>query len=277
MSPFLLHRTLRQHRVALAIGFVLAGIAAVLTLYTVSSGLPPELQSRKHHVGFAAQRVLVDTARSQVSSQGGGAPADGTAASLFGLVRRANLLAGLATTSEFGRRIAAGAGLKGRSLIVIPPDGLGPQTGGRRVEPDELGPKAISLEIAVDELIPVITLGARAPDAATARRVTDSAARRLREYVSEQAASHHVPEAERLTALPTGDPTSETVVIGPQKLFAVAVFLLLIALWSAGLVVCDRVAVHWRSVGDRRGRPDGARGARRLREGTSQRPLPLRK
>ena len=130
MSPFLLLRTLRQHRVALAIGFVLAGAAAVLTLYRVSPGLPPALQSRKHHAGFAAQQVLVDTARSQVSSQGGGSPADGTATALFGLVRRANLMAGLLMTSEFGRRIAAGAGLKGRPLIVIPPDGLGPRRRG---------------------------------------------------------------------------------------------------------------------------------------------------
>ena len=118
------------------------------------------------------------------------------------------------------------------------------------------------LDIAVDESIPVITLRARAPDAATARRVADSAARRLREYVSEQGASHHVPEAERLTALPTGDPTSKTVVIGPRKLSAVAVFLSLIALWSVGLVMRDRLAVHWRSVGDRRGRPYG--GPRRV-------------
>src|SRR4051794_12336673 len=125
MTPFPFLRTLLQHRVTLAVGIVLAGAAAVLTLYHVSPGLPPALQSRKHPAGFAAQRVLVDTARSQVSSQGGGSPADGTATALFGLVSRANLMASLLMTSEFGPRIAAGAGLKGRPLIVIPPDGLG--------------------------------------------------------------------------------------------------------------------------------------------------------
>jgi len=261
MNPFLLLRTLRRHRVALAIGFVLAGVAAVLTLYGVSSGLPPQLQSRKHPVGFAAQKVLVDTARSQVSSQGGGSPADGTATSLFGLVGRAKLLAGLLMTNEFGRRIAAGAGLKGRRLIIIPPDGLGPLP-GRRLDLDKLSPQAIALDVSVDESIPVITLKVRAPDAGTARRVADSAALRLRDYVSEEGASRNVPEAKRLTALPTGHPTSETVVIGPRKLFAVAVFLSLIVLWSAGVVVCDRVTVHWRSVRDRRGRPYG--GPRRV-------------
>jgi hypothetical protein len=236
--------------VALTIGTVLAGAAAVLMLYRVSPGLPPVLQSRQHNAGFATQQVLVDTVRSQVSSQGGGSPADGTATALFGLVRRANLMASLLMTSEFGRQIAAGAGLKGRPLIVIPPDGLGPPTRGRRLDPGKLGPQAIMLDIAVDESIPVITLKIRAPDAATARRVADSVARRLRDYVSEQGAFHHVPEAERLTALPTGHPTSQTVVIGPRKLFAVALFVVLMALWSVGIVMRDRLAVHWRSYGD---------------------------
>jgi len=129
MTPYLLHRSLRQHRVAVAIGFVLAGVTTVLALYSLSPGFPPTLQSRQHHVGIAAQQVLVDTARSQVSSQGGGSPADGTATSLFGLVGRAKLLAGLLMTNEFGRRITTGAGLNGRHLIIIPPDGLGPIPG----------------------------------------------------------------------------------------------------------------------------------------------------
>jgi hypothetical protein len=260
MSPFPFLRTLLRHRVALAVGIVIAGAAAVLTLYRVSSGLPPTLQSRNHSAGFSDQRVLVDTARSQVSAQGGGSPADGTAISLFGLVNRANLMAGLLLTNEFRQRIAAGADLQGRPLIVIPPEGIGPRTAERPLDPSKLGPEAIVLDVAVDESIPVITLRVRAPDAATAQRVVDSAARRLREYVGEQGASHSVPEAERLTALPTGDPTSETVMIGPRKLSAVAVFLSLIALWSVGLVMRDRLALHWRSVGDRRGRT-AARGA----------------
>jgi hypothetical protein len=257
MTPFLFLRTLFHHRVALAVGIVLAGAIAVLTLYRVSSGLPPTLQSRKHHAGSATQQVLVDTARSQVSSQGGGSPADGTAYALFGLVGRANLMASLLMTSEFGRQIAAVAGLKGRPLIVIPPEGLGPPTQGPRPDPGKFGPQAILLDISVGELIPLITLTVRAPDEATARRVADSTARRLREYVSEQGASHNVPESDRLTALPTGNVTSKTVEIGPRKLFAVAVFLSLIAMWSVGLVMRDRLAVHWRSVGDRRGRPYG--------------------
>ena len=246
---------------ALTIGMVLAGAAAVLVLYRVSPGLPPALQSRKHNAGFASQRVLVDTARSQVSSQGGGSSADGTATALSGLVARANLMASLLTTREFARQIAAGAGLNGRPLIVIPPSGFGPLAGVHRIDPGKLGPKAIVLDLAVDQSIPLITMSTRAPDAATARRVADSAARGLREYVSQQGAAHYVPEAERLTALATGDPISHTVVVGPRKLVAVAVFLALMALWSVGLVMRDRLAVHWRSSSDRETGVAAASGA----------------
>lgn len=250
MSLFLLLRTVRHHRVALVIGFVMAGAVAVLTLYRVSPGLPPALPSRNEHAGVATQHLLVDTTRSQVSAQGGGSPVDGTATALFGLVGRANLMAGLLMTSDFGRRISAGAGLKGRPLVVIPPEGMGPPIQGGRLDPTKLGAQATVLEIVVDESIPVITLKARAPDEATARRVTDSAARSLREHVSEQGASHAVPEAARLVVLPTGEPISDSVVIGPSKLLAIAVFLALSSLWLAVLVMWDRLPIWWRRLGD---------------------------
>lgn len=246
--------TLWRHRVAVVAGVLVAGAAAVGLTYHVRLGPPPTAESRKHQTGFASAQVLVDTQVSQVAADDDQSGTYGLAVDLSGLVARADMMASLMATSAYSDRIAAAAGVPRDRLVVSAPTGFGPPPGSA-ADPGLPPPGAMVLGLAVDESLPLIGMSAQAPDEATARRIVEAATRVLTSSVTEAAVAHGVPKPQRLVVTPMRTISSLTVVSGPRKSVAAAIFLIVFVLWCLTILLAPRVAFHWRRL--RLEPPDG--------------------
>jgi hypothetical protein len=246
MALLWLVRSLRRHRLSLTVGAIIAAAAALYPAYRVTAGFPPALESRKHDAGFASVDVLVDSAVTQIAYLGDNATAYGSAADLQGLVTRAHLLAGLMATSPLQDQIAAAAGVDRRRLVVVPPTGLEATTGTS--ETPDFGPQSSVLNLAIDSSLPKNKLRARAPTAGAARRLAGAAQTRLADYVGAAASEHDVPGSQRLAISPMGKVSSATIVVGPRRILTLAVFVVLLGLWSIVILTRPLVATYWRQV-----------------------------
>jgi hypothetical protein len=251
MRPVAPTREPSRSHIAVAVGIGVAFVAAVLMLYRLSALLPPKLESRRYEAGVATSRVLVDSPHSQVVDLGDkSGDTQGSATDLAGLSFRAHLMANLMATSPLKERIAASAQIAPDRLTVTGPTGDGPDPASLpsppRVHSDD--PEATILDLSVDEALPIITMSVRAPDAATAKSVASATARQLREYVASLSAARAVPPEDELVVSQLGAATSETVLKGPRRSLAIAVFVVLASLWIALVLVSRRVARLWKEL-----------------------------
>jgi hypothetical protein len=231
--------------VLLALGAVLAACFGVLAIYQVSPGAPPQFTSRQYEIGLASTKVFVDSPVSQISNVGADTAEIGSANDIRGLMTRAQLLASLMSTGPLKARISAQAGVPLEMLTVIAPTGFGTAGGESAGAPDR---RMSVLDLSVDEKLPVIIMNARAADAATAKRVAGAAVDAIRHHVDTSAQAAGVAASKRLVVAPITPLESEVIVVGPRKLYGVAVFCVVFALWAVAIVMIPRLAEYWRSL-----------------------------
>jgi hypothetical protein len=248
MAPVVRLRELWCRRRLILVGAVVALVAALLTVYRVSP--PFGLESKQYEAGLATMQVLVDSPQSQVVDLGEESPeVDGGTVDFGGLATRSRLLANLMANSPLHEQIARAAAVPANMLIVnapVGPDGTPPVRPATSPKIKPTDREVYVLGLFVDEALPLLTVRAEAPDAASARRLAGAAVERLRAHVESVAAAADVPRVWELEVTPVGPAQSETVVKGPRRLDALLAFVVLLGLWCGAIVAVPLLLDAWR-------------------------------
>lgn len=231
----------RRRLVVLVLGFSLL----VGFLLAFKPGLPP--QSRQYQVSLAAADILIDTSDSQVVAVGGKGP------DLTTLAGRANLIGNLMTGGPLKNAIAEDAGVSADVLVVVPPANI--NTPG--VPPAPVMPPgsrgladvdATILNLTVDETLPILHVVAQAPNAETARRLSNATIVALRRYLGSVAASQNIPAAHQLVVRRFGAPVAQVATRGLPRRFALMATILLALLGCGAIVGGSWFARSWRQI-----------------------------
>jgi hypothetical protein len=101
------------------------------------------------------------------------------------------------------------------------------------------------LSLQTSDTVPIVTVNAQAPDKETAGRLAAATVSRLERYLESVAAANRVPDVRQLVMRPLGEPTAVTARRGPARSQGVMVFILLFALWCAGVLGISAVSKAW--------------------------------
>jgi hypothetical protein len=246
MTVVAIARELWRHRRLVAVGGLVVLLLQVMSVYHVALGVPPRLDSRQYHVGIASGAVLIDSQSSQTVDLGGGE----VKVDVGSLSARASLLANLLVTRPLRDEIAAGTGVPTTRLITqlsSTTEPGHPTSGGTdvSVRPTDRDANIVSLQTS--DTVPIITINAQAPTERTATRIVQSTVSTLSRYLDSIAASNAVPQNRKLVMRALGKPTSATALRGPRKTHAALLFIVLMALWCAGILALSGLAKAWRS------------------------------
>jgi hypothetical protein len=230
-------RSLWRRRRIVAVGVVVGLLVAVATAYRVRIGVPPELERRHTSVGMASAKVLVDSQRSQVVDLGGAQDQPDVVA----LIVRARLLANLIATSPLRERIARRAGIDARTFTAVAPSLGVDGPGGGAFAASVKNTRAKLMTVYFDESLPIITIDGRAPDAATAARISTAAVTEMTSYLAASAERDQVPASRRLVVDPLGPARSATATVAPRRLAALLVGVLAFAAWCGAALGVRRL------------------------------------
>jgi hypothetical protein len=223
---------------------VLAGVAALLAAVVVAFEVP-SLESRRHEVGVATARILVDTPKSQVLKV---AP---KGSDTLGL--RANVLANVMVEGVVRAAVAERIGLRPSQLQGVAESAAAPSVApAPSSTTSATNPLAYVLKTRVvastDGDLPIIEIEAQAPDAARAAKLANAAVEGFRDYLDSKAATEEVPDAERLRVSGLGAAQAGEVVHGPSPVIALVVALFVFGLGCAAILVSSGAIRAWRAV-----------------------------
>jgi hypothetical protein len=222
---------LRRRWVLVCFGALASVALGVFAGYRVSIA-PPQLGSRATESGAATVKVLVDTRRPLLA-----------AARTLGddtIVSRAALLGSLLAQDDFRLRIASAAGVKPSELAIY-----NPSLGAPIATPLSRSAVEISRPVAPDLLtvsaedarVPIVSITAETQDPAAAEPLANAATAALGSLARGAVAGDGPPlRLERL-----GPVATESVAARSGALKAIAVAVVLFALWCTAVVVLDRI------------------------------------
>lgn len=223
-------RALWRRRILVGLGALLAFAIAVSALYQVSLS-PPGLRAKTTSSGFAWQRLLVDTSTSLL--------ADAKARGAEGIASKAVLLGSLLGGDPARKSMAREVGAQPAQIAVIGPGSLIPAM----VTP--LAVQAIevtkpsqpyAVTVSEDPGLPILSIFATAPDEKSAGKLVDGARDTLSSLGSEAPGTAGDAKIEPLSKPQTG-----TKVEGVGKLKALIASIMVMLIWSTGVVLFDGV------------------------------------
>jgi hypothetical protein len=227
-------RLLSRRPILLAVGAVAA----------VAIGIFAAGRGEAKTTGTASDRLMLDTAKSQVTHDAPGA--------VETLPWRTLMLAYLAGTRSLTDRIANDVRIRSKQLVVLYPDLEAPE------KPDSLSDRASEvaavtsakyvLTVDFDELLPVISLGAEAPNRAAASRLVEATMSALEDAGTP---ARVTPEIQGLTVERMGPVRSKTVVHKSPPLLGVGIAIALFGLWCAAVAFIPLLLSAWRNAGRR--------------------------
>jgi hypothetical protein len=260
-------KALWKRRRLVALGAVIAAIAATLSAFTVGI-FPPSLTPRTNTFATASTQILVDTPSSAFANLEEEVEPLNTRAAVF-----ARFLASpLAITL-----IAREAGLPADAI-----EGQGPYEQNLPVFEQEPTAEKRSSEIigegAVYRLrfennsdLPIVTVFAQAPTADEAHQLADAAPEALSSYISHIQEVQKTPAKRRVEVRQLGDATGGVVNGGANAQIAALVFFVVLVLWCLLLIPAHTIARGWRSHDDddddrpsSNGRRGGSRGSEEI-------------
>jgi capsular polysaccharide biosynthesis protein len=214
-------RTLRQHKLALALIFALAVTAALVTGYKVSLN-PPKLASRSVPSGQATTQILIDSPQSAIADlKQDAAP----------LVTRATVFAQLMTSSTIRDRISQATGIPAAQITSEGPFS-GPGEAQNVVTPSEARGGQVRaqthpyrLTFVAQDQIPLVSVYASAPTAALAAKLANGVFIAVNRYVDEIARTDATNPAHRVTVRQLGSAGAATVHSGASKAVMALAFL----------------------------------------------------
>jgi capsular polysaccharide biosynthesis protein len=257
-------KALWKRRRLVALGAVIAALAAILSAFTVGM-FPPSLTPRTNTFATASTQILVDTPSSAFANLEEEVEPLNTRAAVFSRF----LASPLAITL-----IAREAGLPADAI-----EGQGPYEQNLPLFEQEPTAEKRSSEIIGEGAIyrlrfennpdlPIVTVFAQAPTADEAHRLADAAPEALSSYISHIQEVQKTPIERRVEVRQLGDATGGVVNGGANAQIAVLVFFVVLVLWCLLLIPAHTIARGWRSHDDddddrpsSTGRRRGSRGS----------------
>lgn len=260
MEPARNLRVLWRRRRLVALGGVIALIAAILATYTVSL-FPPSLTSRTNVFATASSQILVDTP--------GSAFAD-LSYELEPLEARAGVFARFLANPAAVALIAQRTGIPAAEI-----EAQGPYEQNLPLTQQEpvaekrstqiIGEGALyRLRFENNPDLPIISVFAQAPTEREAKALAAAAPVALRAYVERLQETQGTPDKDRVEIRPLGRATGGVVNAGANTQIAILVFGLVFVGWCILLIPANTIAQGWREDrggddDDRRPRPRGGR------------------
>jgi hypothetical protein len=249
-------KTLWNRRRLVALGAVIAALAALLSVYRVGL-FPPSLESRTNVFATASTQLLVDAPDSAFAD---------LANDLTPLETRASVFARFLATPAAIELIARDAGLPADSIeaqgpydINLPVIQQEPTAGQRSSQ--IIGEGALyRLRFENNPVLPIVAVFAQAPTRDEATALANAAPRALRAYVERIQASQDTPEERRVVIRKLGSATGGVVNEGANIQIAALVFLVVFGVWCMLLVPAQTIARGWRRA-DRPDPPSNGSGA----------------
>jgi hypothetical protein len=226
-------------------------IGALLLSLGAAAGLT--LKRPSYTVGIASATALVDSPSSQVVDLGGGQ----AGADVGTLTARANLLASLMTSEPLKDEIAKRAGIDPKMLLTpgqqLPGAGsASAQVSGAAITESDPRASILRTSVATQQSgqVPVIAVDTRAPDAAGAAKLADTAITVVQSQIKSVAGTQRVPATRRLVVQPLGRATSALETHGPSRVMAAALAILLFGFLSFVIVSLAWFKRAWKATAD---------------------------
>lgn len=233
-------RVLARHRIALALGLVPAAIVGLAVQYQVT--LSPFALSERVSTSTTAQtRLLLDAPEEPPTVD-----LDSGVADTVGL--RAGLLADLMATEAGRKTIANRSGIDPSDLAVLPPASAAPTLrvplAVAAADAALVTSEPYVLSVAADATIPIVSFAVAAPDTGSAKRIANGAATAYEQLVAARAS-----RGSELSVVRLGPVRTSTTVDRMHAGIGLAVSLVVLVLWAAGVVVLAGLARGWRTAG----------------------------
>lgn len=235
-------RTLWQRRRMVAVGALVALLAALLSVYSVGLA-PPSLESRGNVFATASTQILVDTPRSAFAD---------LSSDLDPLETRAGVFARFLASPAALTLIAREARLPGDAIeaqgpydVGVPSFYQGPTAEQRSTQ--IIGERApYRLRFENNPNLPIISVFAQAPTRAEAVALAAAAPTALRLYIDQLQTHQQTPTARRVEVRRLGHAVGGVVNEGANLQIATLVFVAVLVGWCMLLIPAQTIARGWR-------------------------------
>jgi hypothetical protein len=241
MEFALIMRELTSRRLLLALGVLVATLAAVLSVYRLE-GLKLKPRGLVH--SSASTSVFVDTPSSSLAN---------VSESFEGLQTRATVYANVMASPAFLDLVGRHAGIAGNRIYAAGPVGVNvprvvqePTEVKRNVEiTGETAPYRFNFNNGPN--LPTIEIAAQAPTTPVAIGLVNAAVASLKQYVASLASADHVSHGSSVVIRQMGEPTGGVVDAGIKKSVAGMVFIAVFVAWCVAMLLVRRFRVAWRA------------------------------
>jgi hypothetical protein len=254
-------KTLWIRRRLVALGALIAAVAAMLSVYSVGL-FPPSMTSRTNVFATASTQLLVDAPDSAFADLENDLTPLETRASVF-----ARFLASpvaLQLIAKEAKVPVSSIEAEGPYDINLPVIQQEPTAGQRSSQ--IIGEGALyRLRFENNPVLPVVSVFAQAPTEAEAIGLADAAPRALRAYINSIQTEQDTPEGRRVVIRKLGDATGGVVNAGANVQIAALVFIIVFGAWCMLLIPAQTLARGWREAN-----PYGDADSTRLPGGAAQ-------
>ncbi len=255
-------KTLWHRRRLLLVGVVLAGLAALFSVYQVGF-MPPSLTPRTNVFATASTEILVDTPDSAFADLGN---------DLEPLDARAGVFARFLATPTAVERIAQKTGLPAAAIEAQGPYDINEPLYQQEPTAEQRSSQIVG-EGAVYRMrfennpnMPIISVFAQAPTEAKAKSLADAAPTVLQRYVAQIQVKQGTPEDDRVVISRLGQATGGVVNRGANLQIASLAFIAVLIGWCMLLIPAQTIARGWQQLDAEEGtrkNGDGAHSPRR--------------
>jgi hypothetical protein len=250
-------KTLWIRRRLVALGAVIAAIAALLSVYSIGL-FPPSMTSRTNVFATASTQLLVDAPDSAFADLENDLTPLETRASVF-----ARFLASPVALTLIAKEAnvpVSSIEAEGPYDINLPVIQQEPTAGQRSSQ--IIGEGALyRLRFENNPVLPVVSVFAQAPTEEEAIDLANAAPRALRAYIAQIQAQQDTPESRRVVIRKLGNATGGVVNAGANVQIALLVFIIVFGAWCMLLIPAQTLARGWREA-DVYGDDDPNRGVR---------------
>lgn len=235
-------RALGRRKRLLAAGIVLATIAAILSVCTVSL-FPPSLTSRTNVFSAASTQMLVDTPGSAFADLAEEVEPLNTRAQVFSRFLASPIAIDLiAREAHLPADAVEGQGPYEQNLPLFEQE---PTAEKRSTQ--IIGERALyRLRFENNPNLPIITVFADAPTTEDAVRLADAVPAALSAYITRIQEAQHTPAPRRVEIRKLGDASGSTVNAGANVQIAALTFFVVLLLWCLMLIPAHTIAQGWR-------------------------------
>jgi hypothetical protein len=250
-------KTLWRRRLLVALGALIAMVAALFSVYQVTL-FPPSLVARTNVFATSSTQILVDTPASAFAD---------LASDLDPLETRASVFARFLATPAAVALIARKAKLPADAIEAQGPYDLNVPTFSQGPTAEQRSSQIIGegalyrLRFENNPDLPIVSIFAQAPSQDEANALAAAAPAALRSYINRLQTEQQTPASRRVEIRQLGDATGGVVNGGANIQIAMVVFLAVLAGWCMLLIPAHTIARGWREDGDTELRPANGNGS----------------